>query len=272
MHLIEKCKADQSQDDRIQTIVNLRRVVHELEVCSDLSRSLIESSKILETGGLRDIFDDLAYPEDVRVDSYSLCMKWGSGQFDNDLLCGINIMLKVDGQLQRSLAEGYRHQVCAYRGQGRFEVGQWWPYQICSLRDGGHGSMNGGVYGQVGNGVYLILLGSGRHCKEFKDVDDGDRIAYCGKLGKDGALSGSTKLLLESYDKKHEIRVLESSGPRSSLNPIFAARREGFVMTVFTELSRLRFIRKPVGCRCSPSSVWKGSCSSDGAETNSALH
>lgn len=90
-------------------------------------------------------------------------------------------------------------------------VGQWWPYQICSLRDGGHGSHYGGICGQTGNGVYSILLGSHGHSKEFENVDNGDDIEYCGKLGQDSALSWSTNVLLESTKKNHAIRVFRSS-------------------------------------------------------------
>lgn len=235
MRLIERSKLDQSKREKDNTMMQIRQMVHELEVCDGLSVNLIERWKIIQTGGLPDIIESEAYPLDVRMDSFSLCKKWRTGRIDNDLFRGIIVQQRADEKPRFELDQRYAHRVsCDYRGEGQLVVGQWWPYQICSLRDGGHGLMCGGVYGQTGHGVYSILLGRQRFPKEFQNVDHGDEVEYCGRVGQDGVLSWSTKILLESTGKNHAIRVFRSStlSGRSKYRPERGIRYDGLYRIV----------------------------------------
>ena len=48
------------------------------------------------------------------------------------------------------------------RGHNGIAVGQWWPLQICAVRDGAHGARMGGISGTEGTGVYSVVI-SGKH-------------------------------------------------------------------------------------------------------------
>lgn len=43
-------------------------------------------------------------------------------------------------------------------GHNDLEVGSWWPFQLCALRDGAHGSLNGGVGGNSMSGASSIVI------------------------------------------------------------------------------------------------------------------
>lgn len=169
------------------------------------------------------------------MDSYFMYIKWQSGQIDNELLYGIIAKQGASGKASLSLDPAYLHRVsCHYRSEGLLTVGQWWLYQICSLRDGGHRSLYGSIYGQRGDGAYSILLGSRRYSSdhEFREVDDGNHFQYCGITGKEGAPSQSRKIFLEPSETGHEVRVFRSSKlPASTASSIYR-RRKGFVVTL----------------------------------------
>lgn len=43
-------------------------------------------------------------------------------------------------------------------GHNGLTVGQWWPFQICALRDGAHGSMMSGIAGGENEGAFSIVV------------------------------------------------------------------------------------------------------------------
>lgn len=43
-------------------------------------------------------------------------------------------------------------------GHNGLEVGTWWPRQICALRDGAHGSMNGGIHASKTQGAFSVVI------------------------------------------------------------------------------------------------------------------
>ena len=45
-------------------------------------------------------------------------------------------------------------------GHNGLEVGDWWPLQLCALRDGAHGSAQGGIAGSAITGAYSIIVSS----------------------------------------------------------------------------------------------------------------
>lgn len=45
-------------------------------------------------------------------------------------------------------------------GDNGLEVGDWWPQRICALRDGAHGSMQGGIAGSLITGAFSIVVSS----------------------------------------------------------------------------------------------------------------
>ncbi|MCJ1468714.1 hypothetical protein MMC07_007344 [Pseudocyphellaria aurata] len=235
MFLINRTKSETKKHERDRLVMMLRTVVHKLEVSHDLSGVVIKASGIVENGGLPDIFEskDACYPNELRMDCFALWVNLQSGHLDNDLLRGIKIEQNAGGKRKYSLDPEWPHRVsCDYHGEGPLVVGQWWPFQICSRRDGGHGSLNGGIYGQRGDGAYSVLLGS--RSTKFQDVDKGDVIEYCGAMGKNGDPSWSTQLLRESFEKKFAVRVFRSYRlPRANVyRPSEGVRYDGLYRLV----------------------------------------
>ena len=44
------------------------------------------------------------------------------------------------------------------RGHNGLRVGQWWPLQICALRDGAHGKRMAGIAGSQLEGVFSVIV------------------------------------------------------------------------------------------------------------------
>lgn len=129
------------------TFVKLRRRLHQMEFYDFLSGVLVKRSKLLEDGGLPSIFNGsnaVQYPWDIRADSLSLYHRWLAGVIDPHLLRGIetksNRAANGKETKSRCLQKDYENRVsCNYIGAGHLQNGQWWPLQICALRDGAHG-------------------------------------------------------------------------------------------------------------------------------------
>lgn len=47
---------------------------------------------------------------------------------------------------------------CRVFGHNGLAVGQWWPLRICALRDGAHGSSQGGIAGNSEVGAWSIVV------------------------------------------------------------------------------------------------------------------
>jgi hypothetical protein len=43
-------------------------------------------------------------------------------------------------------------------GHNGLSIGDWWPMQICVLRDGAHGSRMGGISGSIEEGAWSIIV------------------------------------------------------------------------------------------------------------------
>ena len=134
----------QSGQDTAEAVAKLRQRIHQAEFYDFLSGVLIKRSKLLEDGGLSLIFDnnDGIFPWDVRSDSFHLHQKWLAGKIDPHLLVGVESKNKKSGSGKdvktRNLEHNYAGRVsCNYVGQGNLQNGQWWPLQICAMRDGG---------------------------------------------------------------------------------------------------------------------------------------
>ena len=58
--------------------------------------------------------------------------------------------------------------------------GQWWPFQICALRDGAHGSIQGGISGSKGDGAFSCILSGGVDSKgqPYPDKDEGNIVWF----------------------------------------------------------------------------------------------
>ncbi|KAL9595572.1 MAG: hypothetical protein Q9219_006368 [cf. Caloplaca sp. 3 TL-2023] len=230
--LIRKCCEAMRDGHRTEAAFSdLRHRLHQMEFFGFISEVLIVKSKVLEDHGLPGIFDTKAFPWDLRADALMMFLKWCDRRWDPDLLRGIvtkkGITSKEKSVNTRSLDPDYPGRVSPnYVGAGGLVNGQWWPLQICALRDGAHGTIEGGIHGQAKKGAYSIILSGGG----YADIDDGPIIKYCGTSGKENQPTGYTERMLESYQLKNPVRVLRSSGlanKHSKYRPIKGIRYDG---------------------------------------------
>lgn len=184
-----------------------------MEFYDFLTGVLIRKSRILEDEGLPSIFDGRSgvFPWDICADSQMLYQKWAVGHIDPHLLRGIEDkrVTKSDGKVIRSrrFASGYEKISPNYVGAGHLVNGMWWPFQFCALRDGAHGETEAGIHGQIGSGAYSIVVSNGG----YANVDEGNRLKYCGTSGSLGQPSQGTKLMKEAFFLRNAIRVLRSA-------------------------------------------------------------
>lgn len=164
----------------------LRRQIHEIEFTSNLSGDFVTQSRLLDDNGLAKIVGKVGvdYPFDLVADTKVLHDRWSKGDFDAFLLRGIELKSRsqADGKRtkSRNLDKNYPYKVSPnFIGEGPLVNGQWWPHQICAIRDGAHGAIEAGIFGERGKGALSIVVGSSGYANE----DDGDIIKYCGTSG-----------------------------------------------------------------------------------------
>ncbi|KAF2808173.1 uncharacterized protein BDZ99DRAFT_464069 [Mytilinidion resinicola] len=194
----------------------LRNLIHDVEFLT-VDQYLIRSFRMLENRtGLPRIFDPkftegVDYPWDLKADAEQLYTRWCREIFSIDILRGIK--RAFDGQRNSDKIDpDYKQRLYAnYYGQGNLINGQWWPTQLCTLRDGAHGSAQGGIFGEKDRGTYSIVL-SGGH--KYGDEDHGEEIWYTGTDSKDETPTENTKRLIESCEmpenEKEPVRVIRS--------------------------------------------------------------
>ena len=205
--LIKTCETADRTGDVQTSFERLRNRLHSMEFYNFVSGVLIRKSRVLEEGGLEAIFENSKYPWDIRADALSLYRKWRNGILDPHLLRGIDTK-KGKNFVSRSFDRAYQsRKSCNHAGAGNLVNGQWWPLQICAMRDGAHGEMEGGIHGKHGEGAFSIVLSGGG----YSDVDEGNVIRYCGTSGAEEEASVGTECLKESFNRGQEIRVLRSS-------------------------------------------------------------
>jgi hypothetical protein len=128
----------------------LRNHVHKAEVTLRMDRAKIKVSRILTTqNGLPRIFSGHGgLPHDLKADAFQLYSRWWCGNFDQDLLRGI-IIKKGKDRNGDSIDPEYRKlypTTAKFYGDDGFVLGQWWPTQLCAVRDGAHGAAQGGKF------------------------------------------------------------------------------------------------------------------------------
>lgn len=229
-------------NDVTKLLNKLRERLHQVEFNGNLCYQLIEDSKLLEDQGLPRIFGAAAqFPYDLVDDSLVLYQRWSKGLFDAHLLHGIELKNRAqpgDNSFRsRNLEKDYAFKVSAhYIGAGDLINGQWWPLQICLLRDGAHGEIEAGICGEPGKGVFSIVVGS----SGYDNVDEGDEIKYCGTSGNNGKETVNTRLMMESLRRRNPVRVIRSGVAHSSKKTVYqpasGLRYDGLYEVVEDEL------------------------------------
>ena len=115
-------------------------------------------------------------------------------------------------------------------GHNSIPVGQWWPLQICALRDGAHGSVAGGMSHQMDEGVRSVVLNT--HY-DGCDVDDGEVIWYSMPGSTTNADpnriadTAATEAMQLSRSLNRPIRVLRGKGAGWNGRPSVGIRYDG---------------------------------------------
>lgn len=140
-------------------------------------------------------------------------------------------------------------------GHNGLEVGHWWPYQACALRDGAHGSSMGGIAGGARDGAKSIVVGgkfspflrAGSYTNhgiggyEGMDKDEGHIIYYSGSNSHENEdrntphISNATKSLQRAMLDNRNIRVLRSAKGDSRFAPCVGIRYDGLYKIVADE-------------------------------------
>lgn len=140
-----------------QDLQKLRACIHLLPF-SNVDRDNVRSSGIRKAliSLTSSENEDLELPIDVILDAESILTKWRNADFDPALLKGIELSQTVKRgagggkkntrrNTHYKLEDGYpfkkNPQVIGHNG---LIIGDWWPLQICALRDGAHGEMEAG--------------------------------------------------------------------------------------------------------------------------------
>ncbi|EFE35194.1 uncharacterized protein ARB_06151 [Trichophyton benhamiae CBS 112371] len=221
LEILSLIKKIEARTDLERTIPRLRDRIHFLELY-EIPESSIESmkAKFLDpNNGLPAIIrNHNSIPWDIRLDCSAILKRMEEGNFHVDLSRGIltKRTFRENGKssVSRVLDKNYPFKQSAFVvGDRHLRNGQWFPWQICALRDGAHGEIEGGISGNKVTGAVSIVLSSsgGGGNQMYADVDQGDTVWYCGTRGKNGEVSANTALLLQAAGRKSDIRVLRSS-------------------------------------------------------------
>lgn len=189
---------------------NLRDYVHKAESSLNMDKVKVKKTRILTEAGLPRIFNENAnFPWDLKADAWHLYERWMNEDFERDILRGIVTVKGKDRNGDR-LDPAYRLQHPKDPknfGDNGAVLGQWWPSQLCAVRDGIHGAAQGGIYGDKEQGAYSIILSSGG----YHDKDDGDAIEYSGTDGSNFNMTAATQCMITSATLGNHIRVLRSA-------------------------------------------------------------
>jgi len=227
---------------------------------------------------------DYGVPEDIILDAEAIRSRIVDGNYDYDPYRGIvktmtwvPVLRKSNGQptgqkkktTSQSLDKDYKFKRDANEpGERHLVVGQCWPLQICTVRDGAHGDMEAGISGNSRTGALSVIISGGANSKDptkgYEDVDNLNEVLYCGTRGerapKDpsnpeplpGIPSDRTKLLLKAKELGTGIRLLRSSKAKSQYAPLEGIRYDGLyavqdheVLDFEHAMYRFRLVRLP---------------------------
>ncbi|KAF2707271.1 hypothetical protein K504DRAFT_504449 [Pleomassaria siparia CBS 279.74] len=276
---IDRCETETNPDKLNKIFVELWNEIHKAEVkLVGIDARLLRKNMMLGRGqqgedqGLLRILNSkkVEYPPDLRADAIQLYHRWCRQVFDLDLLHHI-VRKRTANRTSDSIVGDWVHSADFY-GEGDLIMGQWWPTQLCTVRDGAHGAAQGGIYGQTGKGAYSIVVAGGGG---YNDEDNGDEIWYSGTVSRDPIklaaknmskktsvqspdtflATDNTQRLIESCDTIGEpVRVIRSHNlPKSDIyRPLVGFRYDGLYKVVEYEITdnikgsyRFRLLRCP---------------------------
>jgi hypothetical protein len=121
--------------------------VHKAEIMLRMDKFKVRKTRILTEDGLPRIFGEAAdFPWDLKADAWHLYERWVAEDFDNDILRGIITVKAKDrngDRLDRTYRNKHPRDPKVFGDNGAV-LGQWWPSQLCAVRDGIHGAPQAG--------------------------------------------------------------------------------------------------------------------------------
>jgi hypothetical protein len=182
----------------------------------DVSAMTIRVKGLLHNDrGLPAIFNSstVGYPWYIKEDAAELYVKWWQKDTNPDLFRGIRLGRTKIAKLGRdsagdSLDPKFKRRKGNVHGKNYLRNGQWWPTQLCAVRDGAHSATVAGICGKAGEGAFSCVLSGG----SYPNIDSGDEIWYYGTESDDPARpTDSTQHMIESSRNKMPVRVLRTS-------------------------------------------------------------
>jgi hypothetical protein len=144
---IRRCEQERNKSKLHKEFNDLRDHVHKAEIRLNMDKFKVKKTRILTEAGLPRIFkEDAHFPWDLKADAWHLYERWMNEDFEQDILRGIVTVKGKDRNGDR-LDSAYRAKHPKdpkYFGGEGVVLGQWWPSQLCTVRDGVHGAAQGG--------------------------------------------------------------------------------------------------------------------------------
>jgi hypothetical protein len=144
---IRRCENETNKSKLNKEHNDLRNHVHKAEIKLVMDSLKVRKTRILTESGLPRIFNENAeFPWDLKADSWNLYERWMNEDFEQDILRGIVTVKGKDrngDRLDRAYIAKHPRDPKYFGGDG-VVLGQWWPSQLCTVRDGVHGAAQGG--------------------------------------------------------------------------------------------------------------------------------
>ncbi|KAI4196420.1 MAG: hypothetical protein LQ350_006565 [Teloschistes chrysophthalmus] len=237
--LVQRCLEAAAIDADVDKLMqDLRDELHSLEHSDVMIEPEVRNRSKIMDEAFPTIFANHIFPWDIKSDAQVLFNRYEQGDADPHLFRGISTRKpREDGhkksQVSHTIEKDYPYGArAAVVGAGKLQNGQWWPRQICAVRDGAHGALVDGIFGASGQGAYSVVMsGTG-----YSDVDEGDVVKYCGTSGHADGPTRSTRRMMESRTSGNPVRVLRSHKLHSTFRPSVGLRYDGLYRVIDSEL------------------------------------
>jgi len=135
----------------------------------NVDQKIVHSSGVMKQL-LRIEEDCFDIPEDISLDAQMILKRWRNGDYDPHLLRGIDLnqtITHVKGRGAKNVKRTRHYKLEEdydwkrddnVEGNHELFVGEWWPLQICALRDGAHGEMEAGKFNFILFLHFLLII------------------------------------------------------------------------------------------------------------------
>jgi hypothetical protein len=142
---VKRCETERNADVLEKQHNELRNHVHKAEFLAVDEYILLKTHLLDTDNGLSKIFSpQSSFPWDLKADAFQLYKRWAKKQFDISLLRGIITSKTKEDNRSADRLDPAWPKTRNFYGQGDLVLGQWWPTQLCTVRDGAHGLAQAG--------------------------------------------------------------------------------------------------------------------------------